>query len=53
MLGEGIETDMIEALRWLIISACEGNKDASAYAGPVAQFSNRQQRVSARKKARS
>ena len=35
MLGEGIETDMIEALTWLIISAREGNKDASAYVGPV------------------
>ena len=38
MLGEGIETDMIEALTWLIISAREGNKDASAYVGPVALF---------------
>ena len=36
MLVEGIETDMIEALTWLIISAREGNNGASAYAGPVA-----------------
>ena len=50
MLGEGIETDMIEALTWLIISAREGNKDASAYAGPVAQFTTRKQQVGARKK---
>lgn len=53
MLGGGIETDMIEALTWLIISAREGNKGACAYAGPVAQFTTRQQRVGARKKARS
>ena len=44
---------MIEALTWLVISAREANKNASAYAGPVAQFTTRQQRVSARKKARS
>ena len=50
MLVEGIETDMIEALTWLIISAREGNNGASAYAGPVAQFTTRQQRVVARKK---
>ena len=50
MLVEGIETDMIEALTWLIISAREGNNGASAYAGSVAQFTTRQQRVVARKK---
>ena len=53
MLGEGIETDMIEALTWLIIFAREGKKDAFAYAGPVAQFTTRQQQVGSRKKARS
>lgn len=51
MLGEGIETDMIEALKWFIISARAGNKDASAYAGRVARFMTRQQRLEARKKA--
>ena len=51
MLGEGIETDMIEALTWIIISAREGNKEASAYVGPVAQFTSHQQRVGARKKS--
>ena len=53
MLGEGIETDMIEALTWFIISAREGNKDASAYAGRVARFTTRPHRVGASKKARS
>ena len=53
MLGEGIETNMIEALTWLIISAREGNKDASAYVGPVALFTTHQQRVGARKQAQS
>ncbi|MGB0632073.1 MAG: tetratricopeptide repeat protein [Alphaproteobacteria bacterium] len=51
MLGEGIETDMIEALKWFIISARAGNKDASNYAGRVARFMTRAQRLEARKKA--
>ena len=50
MLGEGIETDMIEALKWFIVSARAGNKDANAYAGRVARFMTRQQRLEARKK---
>lgn len=51
MLGEGIETDMIEALKWFIVSARAGNKDASAYAGRIARFMTRQQQLEARKKA--
>ena len=47
MLGEGIETDMIEALTWLIISAREGNKDASAMSVP-SPCSQPTQRVGAR-----
>ena len=50
MLGEGIETDMIEALKWFIVSARAGNKDANSYAGRIARFMTRQQRLEARKK---
>ena len=49
-LGEGIETDVIEALKWFIVSARAGNKDANAYAERVARFMTRQQRLEARKK---
>lgn len=51
MLGEGIEQNMEEALKWFIISARAGNNDAQAYAGRVARFMTRQQRLDVRKRA--
>lgn len=51
MLGEGIEQDMVEALKWFIISARAGNKDAAAYTQKVGRFLSRDMQREARTKA--
>lgn len=41
MLGEGIEEDMVEALKWFIILGNTGNKDAIFYTKKVGRFLSR------------
>jgi len=51
MLGEGIEQDMVEALKWFIISARAENKDAMAYTKWVGGLLSRDMQREARMKA--
>ena len=48
MLGEGIEQDMVAALKWFIVSARAGNKEASNYANKVGRFLSRDMQREAR-----
>jgi TPR repeat protein len=52
MLGEGIEQDMVEALKWFITSGRGGNKDAISYTAKVGRFLSREMQREARQKAR-
>ena len=48
MLGEGIEQDMVAALKWFIELARAGNKEASNYANKVGRFLSRDMQREAR-----
>ena len=48
MLGEGIEQDMVAALKWFIVSARAGNKEASDYTNKVGRFLSRDMQREAR-----
>jgi TPR repeat protein len=51
MLGDGIEQDMVEALKWFIIAARGGNKAAGSYTQKVGRFLSRDMQREARMKA--